>query len=202
MRTAVLATLALILTATVLPAQSTNPSDTPSPFGLRMGMTKEKLDIAKEVSPFKYQLASVSKPHNDLEVYVVTITPKAGLCFIRTLSTTWQTKSDGTELKARFEDMKSQLAAIYGKPHLVDTLQPDSKRTRPRDWMESLLEKERTLVARWSAIDDSLPMLPTISKIYVGAYALSPTSGYLVVEYYFTNYAQCFEEINPAGSGK
>ena len=88
MRKAILATLGLILTATVLTAQSPRASDVPSPFGLKMGMTRDKLDIKKEVSPHKFQLASVSKPHTDLDTYVVTITPQAGLCFIRTLSTT------------------------------------------------------------------------------------------------------------------
>lgn len=202
MRTAIMATLGLILTATVLTAQS-KPPDAPSPFGLSMGMTKDKLgEIKTEVGPHKYQLTSVSKPHPDLEIYVATVTPNAGLCFIRTLSHTWQTKSDGTELKEKFYDMKAQLEGIYGKPNVTDSLVEGSKRTRPRDWMATLLDKERTLLARWSAAEDRLPMLPTIFKVYVGAYALSENSGYLVVEYYFTNYAQCESEISAASAAK
>jgi hypothetical protein len=197
-----MAAFGLILTATLLPAQSPNESEkVPTPFGLHMGMKKDKIGrIEMEVSQHKYQLTSVSKPHPDLEIYVATVTPNAGLCFIRALSHTWQTKREGTELQAKFQDVKSQIEEIYGKAHITDSLAPGSTRTRSRDWMATLLDKERTLLARWSAADDNLPMKPTIAKIYVGAYALAPNQGYLVVEYYFTNYAECQTEISPAGA--
>jgi hypothetical protein len=197
MRLASMAMPVLILTAMVLTAQSPQTSDMPSPFGLQMGMTKDQIgEIKKEVSPYKFQLSTVTKPHPDLQTYVVTVTPNAGLCFIRALSPTLQVKPDGTELKSKFEDLKSQVEGIYGMPHVVDSLQADSTRTKPADWMMGLLQKERTLLARWSATDDNLPMKPTIRKIYVGAFAESKNSGYLAMEYYFDNYDSCQSEIS------
>src|SRR5262245_37351091 len=91
--------------------------------------------------------------------------------------------------------MKSQVEGIYGTPYLGQCVQSGSKLDKPRDGMSVLLANERTLMARWSAADDDLPMKPTIAKIYVAAYALTPETGYLAVEYYFTNYVQCEEEI-------
>jgi hypothetical protein len=196
MRLAILATLGL---TAVLTAQSPQTAELPSPFGLQMGMPRSKIgEVVKEVSRYKFQLASVSKPHSAMQTYVVTVTPKAGLCFIRALSPVLTTKTDGSELKFQFEDMAAQMEKVYGKPFLTDSLQPDSKRTAAKDWMSALLEKERTLQARWSAVDDKLPMKPTIAKIYVGTMALSPTSGHVVVEYYFDNYSDCTAEINEA----
>ena len=193
-----LATLAVLgLTAIVLHAQSPQTAELPSPFGLQMGMPRAKLgEVIKEVSRFKYQLASVSRPHNDLQSYVATVTPKAGLCFIRALSPILTTKNDGMELRSRFEDMAAQMESVYGKPFLTDSLQPDSNRTQSRDWMATLLSKERTLQARWSAAEDKLPMKPSIAKIYVGTMALSETSGHVIVEYYFTNYEDCMSEVS------
>jgi hypothetical protein len=188
-----------LLAVLVLAVQSPENPDMPSPFGLQMGMTRAQLgEVKQEVSRYKYQLASVSKPHHDLQTYVVTVTPKAGLCFIRALSPPVSTKSDGTELRSKFEDMMAQMESVYGKPFVVDSLQPDSKRTQPKDWMAGLLEKDRVLQARWSTVDDKLPLKPTITKIYVGTMALSSTSGHVIVEFYFTNYDDCTAEINAA----
>ena len=196
MRRSAVATLSLFLVASLTAGQDTPPAEKPSPFGLQMGMTPDQLGkIDREISPYKFQLSSVSKPHSDLEIYVVSAPPKAGLCFIRAVSPDWKTTSDGSLLKSRFESMKSQVEGIYGKPYLVDSLRSDSKLDNPREWMEALLANERTLMARWSAVDDDLPMKPTIAKIYVAAYAISPELGYLAVEYYFSNYDQCEEEI-------
>lgn len=197
MRLAILATLGL---TAILRAQSPETSEMPSPFGLQMGMTRAKLgEVKKEVSRYKFQLASVSKPHNDLQTYVATVTPKAGLCFIRALSPVWTTKPDGMELRSKFEDMTAQMEGVYGTPFLVDSVQPDSK---SKDWMTGLLEKERTLQARWSTVEDKLPLKPTIAKIYVGTMALSPTTGHVIVEFYFTNYEACMGEIDKPEESK
>jgi hypothetical protein len=171
------------------------PAEVPTPFGLQMGMTKDQLKIDKEVDRYKFQLSSVSRRHTDLDTYIVTVTPKAGLCFIRALSPDWKTNSDGAVLKSRFASMKTQVEDIYGKPVLLDSLQPESKLDKPNEWMAALQKRERTLLARWS-VDDGLPMKPTIMKIYVASYAASTEAGYLAVEYYFTNYEQCQAEVN------
>lgn len=195
MRKRTLATLGLFMTTIFLAGQAPQTSDVPSPFGLKMGMPKGQLAIEKEVAPYKFQLASVSKSHPDLSTYVATVTPNAGLCFVRALSPTVKTSEDGAQLRSRFEEMKSQVTGIYGTPHLEDSLQSGSTLDKARDWMMALLQNERTLRARWSGPDDNLPMKPTISKIYVGVFAVTKDSGYLAVEYYFSNYDQCQVEL-------
>jgi hypothetical protein len=195
MRLATVALLSLFLTAIVLAGQAPQSEEKPSPFGLQMGMAKDQIGrIEKEISPYKFQLASVSKPHPDLETYVVSVTPNTGLCFIRAVSPDWKTSQDGSLLKSKFEAMKSQVEGIYGKPYVNDSLQSGSKLDKPKDWMTALLKNERALFARWSAADN-LTMKPTITKIYVAAYPVSRDSGYLAVEFYFNNYDQCEAEL-------
>lgn len=193
-RVGMIAALGLLLTTLSFARQSPDP---PSPFGISMGMMKDQLKIEKEISQYKYQLTSVAKPHTELEVYAVTATPMAGVCFIRAVSPNWKTASDGAILRSRFEAMKSQLEGIYGPPKLLDSLEEGSTLNKPKDWMNALLKDERKLLARWSS-EDKLPMKPTITKIYVAAYAVSPESGYIAVEYYFDNYMQCQEELKSA----
>ena len=198
MRSVTVSMLSLFLIAIVVAGQAPQPAEKPSPFGLQMGMTKDQLGrIEKEVAPYTFQLASVSKPHPDLETYVVSATPDAGVCFIRAVSPDWKTGEDGTLLKLRFNAMKSQFEDIYGKPYVIDSLQSGSRLDKPKDWMKGLLKNERALLARWS-VPDNHPMKPTIAKIYVAAYAISRDSGYLAVEYYFSNYDQCEVEVKTA----
>src|SRR5262245_27128042 len=90
MRAACLTTTALVFltVVNVLSEQrNTGVEDSASPFGLRMSMAKEELrdiqlDKGRPGLPYAFMLSSVPKPHPSFELYIVQVTPKAGLCRI------------------------------------------------------------------------------------------------------------------------
>ena len=196
MRPTLLAGVCVLLTAAVVTGQTANAT-VASPFGLRMGLTRDMVGIIdEEVAPYKFLLNSVPKPDPDLAIYTVTVTPKAGLCTVRSMSPNVQTTAFGTELKSRFDRMVSQLAEVHGRPSVLNTLVRGSVLNEPKDWMASLLKKDRALFAMWSS--ENFLQTSALARVTVSANALSETRGYLAVQYYFSNYDQCQAEI--AGS--
>ena len=126
------------------------------PFGLRMGMSLAELEAeAIEVAPAKYRVSTVPKPHSAFESYVLQIAPVNGLAWIKAIGHTIPTSVYGLELKAAFEAMEKKLSATYGKEKKTDILLQNSIWNEPRDWMQSLLNRERILIAEWSAAHGS-----------------------------------------------
>jgi hypothetical protein len=167
----------------------------PAPFGVRMGTKKAELGkITKEIAKFKFELATVPKPHRQFESYVVQVTPKAGVCFVKAISVDISTSAYGSELRARFNEIREQVDGVYGKGTLLDYLPSDSIWNEPRDWMMGLLKKERALMTRWSGKDD-LIMKYGIRDIFLAAGATSSDTGYVTLEYYFDNYDACEAEV-------
>jgi len=157
------------------------------PFGLGMGMTTADFDTAlEEIAPGKYRIASVPKPHSAFEVYILQITPKNGLSWIKAIGKAIQTSVYGIELKSAFDSMKTKLAATYGKNQLSDFLMRDSIWNEPRDWMQSILNKERILMALWEPAHGST-LGDSLSSIALVAGAIDTTSGYMAIEYSFEN---------------
>jgi hypothetical protein len=161
----------LQVTIANLAGQTAKNTSTANPFGFHMGQKKPTIGkIVKEVAPYTFLLDSVPKPHPDLEIYRVTVTPKTGLCAVRGLSPEVATDEDGTQLQLRFERMTSALERAYGTPELLGRK-----------------------FAMWSA--KKLPPNSTLSRITVSTASHSPHSGYIAVQYYFNNRDQCEAEI-------
>jgi len=122
------------------------------PFGFWMGMTLEEVGgEPNEIAPAKYLLVTVPKPHSAFESYALQIIPKCGLSWIKAIGHTIQTSVYGVELQKAFDSLQKKLAASYGKGNRTDFLMPGSIWNEPRDWMQSLLNKERYLMAVWSS---------------------------------------------------
>jgi hypothetical protein len=137
------------------------------------------------------ELASVPRPHPDMESYIVQVTPKAGVCFVKAMGKTFTTSAYGRDVQTVFNDLKTQLEAVYGPGKVLDGLSPGSIWNEPRDYMMGMVKGERTLGAMWSG--QLGPGLESIGLIMKG---LSTERAYAVVEYYFTNYEPCEAEAN------
>jgi hypothetical protein len=188
---------ALLLAVPLVPFSVSAESDEAAPFGLKMGMTRAQLGLGESVKalqPGKYQLTTVPKPHPDFEAYIVQVAPTSGLCFIKAMGKNVDTSVYGSELKRKYEDVREQLGATYGKYEEIDMLRTGSIWDEPRDWMMGLLKKERILGAVWKKQDAT--MKPGLDKVFVGATALSREKGFVVIEYYFDNEPQCQQEID------
>jgi hypothetical protein len=168
------------------------------PFGLWMGMSLADVESeAIEVAPAKYRLLTVPKPHSAFESYILQITPANGLAWIKAIGHNIQTSVYGLELKTAFEVMEKKLSVNYGSGNKTDILLQDSIWNEPRDWMQSLLNRERFMMAEWSmAQGSSLPQ--GLSSVALITVANDTESGYIAVEYSFENSEAAEAEIAAA----
>ncbi|NQT65772.1 MAG: hypothetical protein HQ554_06300 [FCB group bacterium] len=171
------------------------------PFGLEMGMTlKDLSENTESLGNGIYKITNVPKPHSAFEIYAVKIAPNGGLCWIKAIGKNIPTSSYGTELESKFMDMVSKLEKAYGNYKLYDYLLPGSIWDELNDWMMALIKKERILVASWSEEDQS-NLSDNISNIIIATKASSSDSGFIVLEYSFTNLEACEKEIDAAEDG-
>jgi hypothetical protein len=163
-----------------------------------MGMTPEDVNTEfEEVAPAKYKASSVPKPHSAFETYVLKMTPKHGLCWIKAIGPTIPTSVFGIELRSAFDSMEAKLTANYGKSERTDFLMSGSIWGDPQDWMQSFVSRERFLMTEWSpkhgsSLRDSLVSIALVVGV------LDTTSGYIAVEYSFENLQAADAELAAA----
>lgn len=156
------------------------------PFGLWMGMTLSDLNgDHREVRPGKYEVSSVPRPHSAFQTYILQITPRHGLSWIKALGPTIATSVFGMQLRDAFDSMEKKLAGIYGKHKRMDFLMPGSIWSEPQDWMQSLLNRERFLTTEWSKEQQSSLSDP-LASVHLIAAAEDTNNGYVAIEYSFT----------------
>lgn len=169
--------------------------DRKGPFGLWAGMRSSDFEQTLEkIGQYKFKVMAVPKPHSAFDMYAVQVTPSAGLSWIKALGKSIDTSGYGLELKEAFDAMEHKLSSTYGKCSRSDFLFQDSIWHEPRDWMQSLISKERVLVSEWSAktgasLTDSLSAI----HLVLGVYDIS--SGCIAIEYSFDNYEAAMAEI-------
>ncbi|MNC04478.1 hypothetical protein D3C75_519170 [compost metagenome] len=166
---------------------------TDGPFGVSMGMTKEM--FKGHLTPAGngiFIFNNPPKPHPQYEQYVVQISDKAGLCWIKAVGKDILTSRHGYQLQTNFDDFEKKLDERYGAHKRVDFLASGSIWKEPEDWMTALQKKERYLFTTWSGEGKALPN--NLSKIGLIAAANASDKGYLAIEYSFTNEADCEQE--------
>jgi hypothetical protein len=169
--------------------------NTTGPFGVRMGMTLEEIGgKAEEVAPGRYLVATLPKPHSAFSSYVVQVTPRCGLSWVKGIGETIQTNVYGLGVITAFDSLEKKLSDTYGKGERTDTLLPDSIWDEPRDWMQSMLAGERFLMTVWSP-EHGCALPNSLVSVGLIAGATDDTHGYISVEYSFENAASADEEI-------
>lgn len=168
------------------------------PFGLWVGMQAHDIGVAlEEIAPYKFRTSSPPKPHSAFELYVLQITPKAGLSWIKAIGKTVATNGFGYELQTVFKDMEGKLCKSYGKNSRNELLLTGSIWNEPRDWMQGLQKRERFLSATWDEKSGS-NMPDGLSSLYLGATALDTDSGFIGLEYSLENHSESDAEIAAA----
>ena len=155
-----------------------------------MGMTIENIEKITGKAPVLSESGAVytitpPKTHPDFFSYVIRVSPTLGLYYIKALAKT-DTSVYGTQLQDLYNKIKMSLSKTYGKYYEKDSLKVGSIWNEPRDWMTSLLKKERDLFCYWSK-DDGATLPDDIFYVQLEAKALSDDSGLLVLDYYFSN---------------
>ena len=168
---------------------------TSGPFGLYMGMSLNQLDAQPLENVLgKYILASVPKPHSAFDSYVVQVGNSSGLSWIKAIGNDIATSVYGIELKTAFDEMKVKLDRAYGEGELTDMLLHDSIWNEPKDWMQSLINRERILMSVWDS-SKGARLKNNLTSIALGANASDTDNGFIFVEYQFANSDACDEEL-------
>jgi len=178
-------------------AASSESTDTVGngPFGLSKGLRQEDLDIQMvEVKPFIYKAETLPKKHSAFQYYFLQITPVQGLSWIKAIGNSVATNPYGSEIQTAFETMRGKLENIYGRPENIDFLMYESIWNEPRDWMQAIANGERSLAARWDRRKGK--DLPSdLETIFLYASAEDTHTGYIAIEYAFTNQEASEKEI-------
>ena len=171
-------------------ARPTGPVDQPGngPFGFTVSLSKEDIEkllgtALKEVDgqSHLFYAQSAPRPHPRFKAYALRVLPQSGLCEIRAVGADVSTSSHGTQLRAAFADLRDTLL-------LTGSIWND-----PEDWMMGLLKNERYLQAAWDS-ESNASLKNEIEDIILGARARSRDTGYLMLQYKFTNHARCTAE--------
>lgn len=164
------------------------------PFGLAMGMTVDmfgdQLDLQENGI---YLLDNPPKPNRKFEKYALKISDNAGLCWIKGIGKDISTNGHGFQVKSEFEELETALSEKYGKPRKIDFLTAGSIWDDAKYWMRSLQKQDRYLISSWKGGKKALPY--DLSEIDISANATSGDTGYLTVEYAFSNKEMCDEEL-------
>nr|WP_318660782.1 hypothetical protein [uncultured Treponema sp.] len=170
------------------------------PFGLKMGMSLEEVtEACNGVEPVLIERDCYSftpvKPHPLFRYYYIFVDPQEGLYFIRVATDDINTNRYGTEIKNCFSEIKGRIEKIYGKPRVVDSVDPNSIYKDDEYWFKSLEEGARRYSAIWESsptkeLKDDLNFVGIMAKAYGYSYDFV---GYIRLEYCFLN-AQAVEE--------
>lgn len=165
------------------------------PFGVWMGMGASDFSgELEEVSPFKYKIKDMPRPHSSFDFYIVKVTPEHGLSWVKAVGNDVATNCYGIELKTAFETMLQRLEKVYGQANVNDFLMYESIWDEPRDWMQALEKGERVLMAMWES-SQAEALKNHIANVVLSASAIGSDSGYVSIDYYFNNSAAAEIEI-------
>jgi len=168
------------------------------PFGLNMGMQlSEFKGTLKEIKPNVYRTVDVPKKHSAFEYYILRFGPESGLYYIKAIGSDISTNSFGKEVLDAFNAMEKKLENIYGKNKRLDFLMNESIWKEARDWMPGLVRNERVLSALWS-LEDGSKLKDDLNTVCLTARGGNRSTGFLVVEYLFSNQKKCEAEIEAA----
>jgi len=193
----------LVLKAVVIFCVSTFTvtSATAGPFGLYMGMKiSEFKGTLKEIKPHVYRTSEVPKKHSAFEYYILRFGPESGLYYIKAIGSDISTNSYGREVLDEFNSMEAKLEKIYEKHKRLDFVMHESIWKEERDWMPGLVRNERVLSALWTEEDGS-ELKDDLNTVCLTARGANRNTGFLVVEYLFSNQQKCEVEIEAAEDG-
>jgi len=125
--------------------------------------------------------------------YVLRISPTVGLCAIGASGKTIESNSFGEQIRTAFDNVRQSLESRYGAPTSVtDELTEGSIWHDPQDFMMGLYKQERQLRARWSDRNTG----DGLRTILVSAAALTSSTAFVTLNYWFDNFDQCKAETD------
>ncbi len=163
-----------------------------APFGLKMGMTIEEIaeQCEEEPSFVKDDIYFIKpvKKHPLFSYYAVYVNEKTGLYQIRAISDSMTCNDYGTEIQNAFNSVKDRIAKIYGKPRIINKVDPTSIWKDDKYWFQALKDGARQLSAIWG---EKIELADNLISVALDCVADNDIYHYedahLVLYYYFTN---------------
>ncbi len=172
------------------------------PFGFDIGMTLEEIRKACDgrepeyISDDRYYVKPI-KAHPDFEKYIVWVSQKYGLYYIKAIGKEIKTSNDGNEIKTQFNKIVPLIEKRYGKAFISDTVNYLYEYKDNEHWLQSLQDEKRVLRANWYVSNDKIDSFDGIGSIYLGVSAHSYYDyTYLWLEYNFLNSNDAEELLN------
>jgi hypothetical protein len=160
------------------------------PFGITMGANPTNYGCTSKDNDSFFTCDKLPRMHPDIQMYVVQSTSKTGICWVKGMSKEVETNSYGSALQVSTDKFSEQISNTYGSYSLDDNLLPGSIWNAPEDWMMGLSKNERFYTYKWDKTTNA-KLKNGIERIYAAAHALSRDSGYVGIEFYFSNYKDC-----------
>ena len=163
-----------------------------APFGLKMGMTIEEIAEQCEEEPSFVKddiyLIKPIKKHPLFSYYAVYVSEKTGLYQIRAISDSVTCNNYGTEIQNSFNSIKDRIAKTYGKPRIINKVDPTSIWKDDKYWFQALKDGARQLSAIWGEKTELADNLIAVALDCVADKdAFHYEDAHLVLYYYFNN---------------
>jgi len=166
------------------------------PFGMWMGMKLDELNVTyKKKCSNHYFLDDVPKPHPEFTSYAVFITRTYGISEIDAGTEPIRTDRYGSELKLKFDKLRTRLNSVYGPSVIFDHIESDSEWKKPSEWMLSLDHQDRFLSATWTK-DKGAMLKNSLVKVHLSVNSLDGINGFLALLYTFENHQQARNDLN------
>jgi hypothetical protein len=157
------------------------------PFGFERGMTRAQIIAlvgqdsvnVKQSEANILVLTSAPKPQPAFESYILFISPTEGLLKVVANGKTITTGDSGAELRDDFDSIVGGVTQKYGtNTKAFDSCNAGVGCSGEGNWMLALLEKNRALSTYWTRSENQASPITVIS---VGAVAMSPNKGYVIL---------------------
>lgn len=176
------------------------------PFGIDIGMTYDEVKAScngnepEHIADDRYYITP-KKSHPLFEKYIVWISEKYGVYYIKGLSEVITTTEDGTEVKNKFENIILTLERKYGKFERIDEIKPQYVINDSTQWMDTIKDDARMYCGVWKASDyeNELIYFDGLNSIILyldNVNSYSSNKAYIYIEYQFKNYSDAEEYID------
>ena len=172
-----------------------------APFGFKMGMTIEEITEQCEEEPSFVKddiyLVKPIKKHPLFSYYAVYVNNKTGLYQIRAISDSMTCNDYGTEIKNAFDSVKDRITKVYGKPRIINKVDPSLSDYMKQDkqWFYNLKKGAQQLSAIWG---EKTELPDDLSGIALDCVADNDVFHYddahLVLYYHFKNASSVEDE--------
>lgn len=162
------------------------------PFGFDIGMTYDEVKAAcngeepQHIGDDRYYVKPI-KSHPSFDRYIVWISPKYGLYYIKGIGSFISTNDNGKNIKSKYSTLLYTLEKKYGKYFGVDFVNENYKWNEDSNWLEKLKNNEKTYHSYFYPAFENFDGLYSVIVGIDTTDKYTITDAYIFIEYEFLN---------------